>query len=121
MTGVQFMTLDQLLGRSQPSSNPILPEAQIMELRAALARYEAGCPFKAGDLVTPRQNSQYNDIGLPFVVVEVYGYRFSDNDDTERNDMRVVHVTPDGKLCPHNVEAWQFEPYTGEPASDKPS
>lgn len=48
-----------------------LPEAQVMTLNEVFAAYSKPCPFKPGDIVTPRKTSRYSDVGMPHVVLEV--------------------------------------------------
>lgn len=112
----------------QERKTTILPEAQIMELRAAVARYEQDCPFKVGDLVTPRANSPYRNKGGIHIVVEA----FTDSPVRDRTtssgdwphygklDMRILYIADNGDTVPHMVESWLFEPYTGESATAQP-
>ena len=45
-------------------------EAQIMELAAHFARHQRE-PFKPGEFITPSENSGYENIGEPHVVLQV--------------------------------------------------
>ena len=49
-----------------------LAEALVETLRGAAARYAAPCPFKPGDLVTPRRGYNLKDSGEPHIVLEVF-------------------------------------------------
>ncbi|ELT50996.1 hypothetical protein [Brucella intermedia] len=63
-----------------------IPEAQIATLKEVCERYTAGCPFKVGDIVTPRKGSIYRGRGVPHIVLEVPAephFHF-DHDDASR-------------------------------------
>jgi len=59
------------LNPKKKSAKRAIPEAQIMELKDFYERYVGECPFKPGDIVTPRQNVGVNNTGIPYVVLEV--------------------------------------------------
>lgn len=99
-----------------------LPEAQIAELTALYERYAAGCPFKPGDLVTPRKSSPLARCGEPHVVLEVIApaaphFAIADPTDSDsqcfgaRHDMRVGVLSGHGRIVAHWVESFDFEPY----------
>jgi len=96
-----------------------LPEAQIATLREASAAYQARCPFKVGDIVTPRPTSIYDHKGIPHVVLEVapvairtfepgncYAHSFG-----SRLDIR-VGVLIGGEVVAFWQESWQHQLYT---------
>lgn len=112
-------------GRSERLPSRPLPEAQIMELRAAVALYEKDCPFRVGDLVTPKANAPYRNQGGIHIVAEVFTTSpIRDNGSSSgewayygKLDMRVIYIADNGDTVPHMVESWLFEPYTGECAT----
>lgn len=100
-------------------SRPI-DEAQVMELEALYARYIAPCPFKPGDLVTPRPNSNYTDNGIPHIVLEVAEQPirlFHANDPHDisahsfgpRLDVRVAIIADGERMVAFWQESWQLE------------
>jgi hypothetical protein len=104
-----------------------LPEAAIADLRELCSRYTAGCPFRVGDLVTPRGGYNLRGPGDPHIVVEVADVPVRNLDNSAdssgwascafgaRLDIRVAHIQ-NGKMTMHWSESWMYEPYTG-PAS----
>lgn len=105
-----------------------LPEVQIATLRETFARYSAPCPFKPGDLVTPRKGCGYKDAGVPHIVLEVAenpirvfdintAVRSCSTDFGERLDIRVVSHCKSGDLVAFWQESWRLEPYVEERAS----
>lgn len=121
--------LDQITGGNEEKPARPLPEAEIMELAGIAERYGSACPFKRGDIITPRRNSNYCDAGVPHVVIEVIdppARSFMINDPSacsssnyaHRMDLRVVSFQParvDGQVrwnaMPFYVESWAFEPF----------
>lgn len=115
--------LDALL--RQQNAEPValpLPEAQIATLKEACERYAAPCPFKVGDIVTPRKGYSTRGVGVPHVVLEVLAEPLqlmkadprvmSMNCFGRRIDMRVLcHGETDGELAAYWVESWEYEPY----------
>ncbi|MBB2959892.1 hypothetical protein [Methylobacterium sp. R2-1] len=103
------------LGRRRSSP----PDVLCTTLREELARYQQPCPFKAGDLVTPRATAPFKGRGEPHMVVEVradaepdFNEAKTGNDYGCRNDIRVMSEV--GEVLPlHWVESFYFEPYTG--------
>ncbi|WP_141703832.1 hypothetical protein [Methylobrevis pamukkalensis] len=79
-----------------------LPEAMVMDLRQQFDTYAAmmanGCPFKPGDIVTPRNGHNQKGIGMPQIVLELNAAHLAAPDTSEsiftsrygvRLDMRV--------------------------------
>lgn len=104
-------------------SRPI-PEAQVMTLREAFDAYSAPCPFKPGDIVTPRATSTYADIGVPHIVLEVLENPLRNFEPTkeisvysnsfgQRLDMR-VGVMSGGYVATYWQESYQHELYDAE-------
>jgi hypothetical protein len=100
-------------------TNPILPEAAVMQLREVFDAYAASIPFKPGDLVTVRSNADIKGDGVPHIVLEVNpdaeptydgGGGVGANGYGKRLTMRVATFV-DGVISPYWVEHWQFEPY----------
>ncbi|WP_024278598.1 hypothetical protein [Xanthobacter sp. 126] len=101
-----------------------LPEEQAATLKDVAQRYAAGCPFKPGDLVTPRAQHNIKGAGLPQVVLEVIddpldapvagSTKPSDYGNPSfgaRLDLRTAGIAEDGTVCAWWGESWQFEPY----------
>ncbi|RWX72560.1 hypothetical protein [Mesorhizobium sp. M2A.F.Ca.ET.039.01.1.1] len=69
------INLSDLIAGGRPAAKPAaprpIPEAQIATLREAFERYTNPCPFKPGDIVTPRKGFGYADAGEPHIVLEV--------------------------------------------------
>lgn len=106
--------------QDNPDQAAILPEAAIETLKEVAARYVADCPFKVGDIVTPRRGFSVRGAGRPNVVLEVIGapirnFVTFEPDHTGLNsfgrkiDMRVVEA--DGNIRAFWVESWAFEAY----------
>lgn len=126
--------LDELLGgmssnrgQERDATNPV-PEAQVATLSEAAERYAAGCPFKPGDLVTPRKGFNLKGAGDPCVVVEVpeVPYRNFETSDPHDNgnpnyggrlDVRILCFAT-GDVVAYWGESWKLEPYTGPGAGD---
>lgn len=99
-------------------------EAAVADLRADFQRYTAACPFRPGDLVTPRTGAGIRGRGNPQIVLEVLAeplldFTFgSDVRETSsalyarRLDMRVLMASDRGRAA-YWVESWEYEPYTG--------
>lgn len=110
---------DDMPRRSRP-----IPEAQIEELKDICSRYVAGCPFKVGDIVTPRRGYNIKGSGHPHIVIEVPAEPHRPFDVIApseaashpygaRRDMRVVCMTDRGlSYSAFWAESWTFEPYT---------
>jgi hypothetical protein len=108
-----------------PADEPMpLPEAQCMELREVFAAYTAGCPFKPGDLVTPRPNCDMKGKGRPHIILDVLpepvtSFQSADPTDTcsnsygRRIDVRVASFAVPDQIGVWWMESWQLEPYAG--------
>ncbi|MFC2248788.1 hypothetical protein ACETRX_04105 [Labrys portucalensis] len=117
--------IEMALGAEKESVSLPVPEAQVMTLREVFARYDGGCFFKAGDLVTPRKGYNHSNEGIPHIVLEVgtppcgpvtpaslretHSTAFG-----RRLDMRIAGHDRDGDVSAWWVESWCFEPWTGE-------
>ena len=118
------LNLGELLGESDEDPPRPCHEAQVMELRALAERYDAGCPFKPGDLVTPRAGYNIYGAGEPHIVLEtpfkpvrpwtinkpadIEDYAFG-----ERVDMRTACLAH-GDYVAFWAASWKFMPWTGE-------
>jgi hypothetical protein len=114
-----------LLGGGAKSAPDPLPEAQIATLQEAFTAYSAPCPFKPGDIVTPRATATYRDRGKPHVVLEVLNTPICNFEPSSveggvfsggfgnRLDIRVA-VLKDGIVATFWNESWQHELYTGQ-------
>lgn len=90
-------------------------------LRSWAASY-GSCPFKAGDLVTPRKGAGMHGEGDPHVVLEALAEPvfFQSHEDASaysastwgaRVDVRVLHVNDSGHVHAHWGESWLYEPW----------
>lgn len=96
-----------------------LPEAQIATLIEANAAYQKRCPFKVGDIVTPRPTSIYDHKGIPHVVFEIAPNPIRDFEPGNcfmhgygcRLDIRVGLLIGD-EVVAFWQESWQHQLYT---------
>lgn len=112
----------QMGGDDEDDAPKMLPEAQVMELRDFLDRYTITCPFKRGDLVTPRKSATVKGDGLPHIVIEVLAEPivpqahavgdYGSNAMTRRLTMDVASIRR-GSIFRHYVDHNEFEPYRG--------
>lgn len=100
-------------------------EARLMELEAAGARYDSPCPFKVGDVVTPRVNSALRHSGKPHRVVEVYAepHRSWNGEASlpqfgARYDMRVMAMNDFHQIIVWSAESWVYEKWSPEMEND---
>lgn len=107
----------------QNSRPPALAAEMLVEHAQRYAEFMKGCPFKAGELVTPRKDGDVRGAGDPHIVLEVRSTpepHFTDdpssNDSGKRMDMRVSSFVG-SKIIPHWVESLQFEPYSAPAAA----
>lgn len=106
--------------RPEPRKSP--PDVLCLTLQETAERYVAGCPFKPGDLVTPRAASPYTGSGNPHIVLEVAETPFRNTVGPKgdivshlfgsRLDVRVA-CEESGVIVAFWQESWQLEPYTG--------
>lgn len=110
-------------GKGRAEKQRPLDEAQVMELKAMYERYAAPCPFKPGDLVTPRSNSNYTDNGVPHIVLEVAEtpirvfdieepHDISSHAFGPRLDVRVGIIADGERMVAFWQESWQLEAWT---------
>lgn len=122
LAGMEDHDHDERSARATP------PDVLCVTLREIAARYAQPCPFKAGDLVTPRSGSDNRGKGAPHVVLEVLDRPVPDFSCTDpgestnnsygaRRDMRVVCETRPGSISAFWVESYQFEPYADPEAT----
>lgn len=114
------VSLSELLSGTRKPGNRPIPEAQIATLLEASARYSAPCPFKAGDIVTPRKCFGYSGAGIPNVVLEVAAEphrNFQPSNHVtpvssvfgSRLDVRVASLGPSGDVVSFWQESWCLE------------
>lgn len=106
-----------------PDAPKPLPEALVMTLREAYANFAEPCPFKPGDLVTPRAGYNIKDAGSPVIVVEVMDApRNFEADEPSaigsphwgsKRNVRVLEVAEGRAVVSFWYEHWQLEPYSG--------
>lgn len=107
-------------GKGRAEKRRPLDEAQAMELKAMYERYAAPCPFKPGDLVTPRPNSNYTDNGVPHIVLEVAEtpirvfdieepHDISSHSFGPRLDVRTGLLADGERMVAFWMESWQLE------------
>lgn len=117
--------IEMALGSNKESASLPVPEAQVMTLREVFARYDAGCPFEPGDLVTPRKGYGNGGEGRPHIVLCTARPPApmtwpSDPSDTgspmfgRRLDMRVAGLDGRATMTAWWVESWEYEAWTGE-------
>lgn len=106
----------------------ILPEAAVARLQEFALRYGEGCPFRPGDLVTPRMYGGIKGAGKPFIVLEVLPIASlgsplwvgdpGSNTFGRRCDIRVAMIRDPGGIAMHWTESVEFERW---PATASPS
>lgn len=109
-------------GGSAPKiDKPQAIEAQVMELQQAYEAYVAPCPFRPGQLVTPKRSSYLKGVGEPHVILEVLpepvrywareGTDVSSMANGSKLDIRVVAYSDSGHMVPYMGESWNYEPW----------
>lgn len=113
-------------GRPKPPESP--PEVLSITLRETAASYVAPCPFKPGELVTPRANSDLIGAGRPQIVLEVLETPIRNLQPLgeqggiashlfgSRLNIRIARESH-GEIIANWTESWKLEPYTG-PGAD---
>jgi len=122
-------TLAELLGFTEPENRKERGEkpatwkaAAVMTLTEAAKRYNAGNPWKVGDVVTPRVGYNKRAEGEPHVVIEVADppHRVWEGQDPRttdigvRLDVRVINVSYYDKtevITAFWMESWMLEKY----------
>ena len=122
------------LGFGEGDDEPVpMPPADIacITLREIAETYQKPCPFKVGDLVTPRRGYWVKGAGEPHVVVEVFDppRRFFSQEDCEavntitygaRLDMRVVCMSSHSRsIVAYCGESWGYEPFVVKDGKQK--
>lgn len=128
LKGTTMIELSELLSaaarqreaRPEPHKSP--PDVLCTTLRETAARYTGPCPFKPGDLVTPRASSPYTGAGSPHIVLEVAETPIRNTQGQKgdlvshlfgsRLDVRVA-CEEQGAIVAFLQESWSLEPYTG--------
>ena len=101
-----------------PRGKRMPDDVAALELKLIAERHINGCPFKPGDLVTPRVGYNIRFAGSPHVVIEVFDQRreparpHERGDLAPRHEMRVV-CQVDGDFVPFFAESYAYEPYAG--------
>lgn len=111
----------------QEEKPPIDPEAAVMRLREAAARYRemyAGPRFAVGDLVTPVRDGLYQGAGRPHIVVFIFEndieHTFSGDVSTGSAtfgvlfDMRVLTFSDD-HIMPYWAQSADYEAWSPAP------
>lgn len=105
--------------RSAAASNApkISNSMTALHLRELFARYAAGNPFKAGQLVTPRAGYARGFVGEPYIVLQTFAPQPLEGCDTcakqrAREDMQVCGVI-EGNFVTTVDESWRWEIYAG--------
>ncbi|MGW9332689.1 hypothetical protein [Bosea sp. NPDC055594] len=99
---------------------PAMAPELLAEYQRRYAGFLIGCPFKAGDLVTPRKDGSVKGPGDPAVVLEVISSTIDfgsgnpgSNGHGQRCDMRVARFGGRyASIIPIWVESFEFEPYS---------
>lgn len=96
-------------------------DAQVMRLKEYAERYDEPCPYKVGDIVTPRSDVCLRGAGNPHVVLEVRKtpiHNFTDRPGTidygTRHDMRVAFFVDNDDIVTLWQESHMYEPYEGD-------
>lgn len=112
--------------RDEPAKTP--PGVLCLTLTEVAARYAAPCPFKPGDIITPRRGFHVRRHGEPHIVLEVFESPVRITSIVEeitdvghpvfgsRLDFRVC-CEVGGKITAYTAESWMYEPYTGPRAT----
>lgn len=123
------INIEQLMRAAQQSSangkgDESLPDAdaQIKDLIAIKERYTEGCPFKVGDLVTPRKGFNLRGVDQPAIVLQVLEKPLQDlsNSAEQMNscmygckiDMRVLRYSDSKTIVAWWEESWKFRKYS---------
>lgn len=119
---MQMIEVD-LTGRNQrrQALKRPLPEAQIATLREVNAAYQARCPFKVGDIVTPKPTAIYEHVGVPHIVLEVAAVPIRDFEPGSctaftygcKLDIRVGVLIGESVVA-YWQESWQHQLYSAE-------
>lgn len=96
----------------------IAGEAQVMRLKEFADRYAEPCPYKVGDIVTPRPDVCLRGAGNPHMVIEVretpirdFTGRPGTQDYGTRHDMRVAFFVDNEDIVTLWQESHMYEPY----------
>jgi len=120
------MTLDELISGARedaPSKPRIHPLGQIARMRELAPRFTEPCPFKVGDLVTPRKDGFVRGSGQPCLVLHIHAgdkspdFRIGESGSPDFGvipDIRVARVTPNGTCVAFWTYSSEMVPYTGE-------
>lgn len=94
---------------------------QIAVLKETLELYRRPCPFKVGDFVTPRKNSEWSGHGVPHIVADLIETPrlFLGGDSGSKKlgvkpDIRVLRITDGGDVVALCAESWHFEPWSDQ-------
>ena len=103
---------------------PTPPDVLAYTLKQVAANYAAPCPFKAGDLVTPRRGYNTKGVGLPHVVLEVLASPkvVWENDNVgspHHGAVWTIRVACEvgGNIMAYWMHHYTVEPYTGPVAT----
>ena len=99
---------------------PAMAPELLAEFQHRYASFLSGCPFKPGDLVTPRKDGSVKGPGEPCVVLEVISSTIDfgsgnpgSNAHGQRCDMRVARFGGrQAAIIPVWVESFEYEPYS---------
>ncbi|MEZ2410500.1 hypothetical protein AB6806_27265 [Bosea sp. RCC_152_1] len=97
---------------------PAMAAEVLVEFQKTYADFLTGCPFKPGDLITPRRGTNMKGAGKPHVVLEVrdrpdphFAEGAGSTQFGRRNDIRVASFYGD-TMARHWVESVDFDAYT---------
>ncbi len=120
------MSLSALLEAMRDEESPrpkIHPEGQIARMRELAPRFTAPCPFKVGDLVTPRKDGIVKGCGDPCLIVQINNagtepdFRFGTVASPTYGaipDIRILHVKEGGNCVSAWMYSTEYDLYTGE-------
>ena len=106
---------------------PIL-EAIITTLKEVAEVYQRPCPYKVGDIVTPRRGRGYVNPGWPSVVLEIADPPHRNFDEKggpssalygRKLDMRIAQYQQSGEVVAYWIESVDYEPHDGTLPKEK--
>ena len=122
------MSLSALLEAMREEESPrpkIHPEGQIARMRELAPRFTAPCPFKVGDLVTPRKDGLVKGPGDPCLIVQINNagtepdFRVGETDSPTYGaipDIRIIRAAESGNCVSFWSYSTEYDLYTGEGA-----
>ncbi len=131
MPGIDLSELLLAAASSRPRSDDAKErrtpdDVLALTLKEIQQRIQSGCPFKVGDLVTPREGYGTKGVGRPYVVIEVFSepVRALNPKDLFSPAYGVVHdIRILGEQChlhAYMAASYEYEKYAGPVAELHP-